>query len=419
MMPVSVQSLRTKITLVVVLSSAVGLGTFTAAVVGKTARDYSGMLDHEILTMADVIGQNSAAALDFNDRRSAYKVLQALRSNPAVLAGCLYDIHGNLFSEFRRGPDSPPCAIREDKKTDGVALSQLYSRPIVRDGEQVGAIGLLANRTDLRNRIRRSFAFAVLLAFLSLGVGSLAGRILQKAVSRPLFDLMSAMQTVTSQGTFEANVAMRGPQEIVQLASSFNAMLAELRRRGDIAKSAETRLQELARTDALTGLPNRRQFSECLRRERIRMDRERTLLGLLYIDLDGFKQVNDSLGHSFGDLLLRAVVERIKIRLRQSDTLARLGGDEFGVILPNLSTERDAGRIAQSLIAALSAPFDLEGNRCGIGASIGVLTHRGNIVSDDKLLSHADAAMYAAKRQGKNRVVTYSEESDAVSHQGR
>jgi diguanylate cyclase (GGDEF)-like protein len=416
-MPFPAPSLRTKIALLVVLTSAISLGIFATPMVSKTGHDYSGMLDHEILTMADVIGQNSAAALDFNDRRSAYSVLQALKSNPAVLTGCLYDMHGELFSEFRRDNASPPCAMREGGKIDGIAPSQVYSRLIVRDREQVGAIALLADRTELRKRIRRSFEFALLLAFLSLGIGTLAGQKLQKIFSQPLRDLVSAMRKVTSQGTFEAGVAVRGQDEIAELATSFNAMLAELRRRGDIAKAAEGRLQELARTDALTGLPNRRQFYDCLRHERTRAAREGTLLGLLYIDLDGFKRVNDSLGHAFGDLLLRAVSERIKVRLRQSDTLARLGGDEFSVILPNLSTEKDACRIAQSLIAALSVPFDLEGSQCGIGASIGVLTHRGSIASEDDLLSHADAAMYAAKRQGKNRAVVYSEEADAVSHQ--
>jgi diguanylate cyclase (GGDEF)-like protein len=410
-------SLHAKTALAVVLSSAIGLGAFTAAVVSKTAYDYSEMLDHEILTMADVIGQNSAAALDFNDRHSAYSVLQALKNNPAILTGCLYDIHGKLFSEFRRDNASPACTVRGEEKIGGFATSQMYSRPIVRDREQVGTIALLADRTELRQRIHRDFAFALLIAFLSLGVGSLAGQKLQKVVAKPFQDLVSAMRKVTSQGTFEAGVEVRGQDEIAQLATSFNAMLAELRRRGDIAIAAEARLQELARTDALTGLPNRRQFYECLQNERVRAAREGTLLGLLYIDLDGFKRVNDSLGHAYGDLLLRAVAERIKVRLRQSDTLARLGGDEFSVILPNLSMEEDACRISHSLIATLSIPFDLEGHLCNIGASIGVLAHRGSIASEDELLSHADAAMYAAKRQGKNRAVVYSEEADAVSHQ--
>jgi len=416
-MPFLARSLRTKIALLVVLPSALGLVIFTTAEVSISAYDYSGILDHEILTMADAIGQNSTAALDFNDRRSAHSMLQALKSDPAVLTGCLYDMRGELFSEFRRDNAGPSCAMRERGKIDGIDPSQVYTHLIVRDREQIGAIVLLADRTELRKRIRRSLEFALLLAFLSFGAGSLAGQKLQKAVSRPFLDLVSAMRKVTSQGTFEASVAVRGQDEIAQLAISFNTMLTELRRRGDIAIAAEAQLQELARTDALTGLPNRRQFYDCLRQERARAAREGTLLGLLYIDLDGFKRVNDSLGHALGDSLLRAAVERIKVQLRETDTLARLGGDEFTVILPNLSTEKDACRIAQSLIATLSDPFNLEGIQCSIGASIGVLTYRGSIASEDELLSHADEAMYAAKRQGKNRAVIYSEEADAVSHQ--
>src|SRR5580693_8845160 len=110
-------------------------------------------------------------------------------------------------------------------------------------------------------------------------------------------------------------------------------MIAELEQRNQIARNAETQLVEQARTDSLTGLPNRRHLVEQLEFELKRTQREKWAIGLLYIDLDGFKLVNDSLGHGIGDLLLCEVAKRLKARVRATDTLARVGGDEFTVIL--------------------------------------------------------------------------------------
>lgn len=417
MTPFAAWSLKVKIILLVVVPSTIALTVFAFAMSFISAHDDSTRLESQMLTFADMIGQNSTASLDFDDRQSAASVLRALKSDLSILTGCLYDKRGSLFAEFRRDKNSPPCAALQNGKVQRAAFSSLYSRPIVRDGESIGVIALLADRTPLRRRMLHNLYLVLLTALLSLAIGTLASMRMRQAISHPFYELVRAMDTVTTQGTFEADVEVRSQDEVSRLAVSFNAMLAELRHRGDLANAAEARLREQARTDALTGLPNRRQFYRCLHREQARMAREATLLGLLFIDLDGFKHVNDTFGHALGDVLLCAVAKRIQARLRQTDTLARLGGDEFTVILPNISAEKDASRIASSLIAALSAPFDLNGKPCRVGASIGVLTHRGNIVSEDDLLNMADAAMYAAKHQGKNRAVVYTLQANAPGEQ--
>lgn len=141
-------SLRTKISLLVVLASGMGLTIFAAAALTMVAHDYARILDHELLTMADVIAQNSTAALDFNDRRSANAVLHALQGDPTIIAGCLYDAHGALFSSYRRDPLSPDCAYDARGTIAYPPLSQALSRPILRDHEQIGSILLLADQTE-------------------------------------------------------------------------------------------------------------------------------------------------------------------------------------------------------------------------------------------------------------------------------
>ena len=134
------------------------------------------------------------------------------------------------------------------------------------------------------------------------------------------------------------------------------------------------------------------------------------MLALLYIDLDGFKPVNDSLGHRIGDLLLKQVAERLQTRARGSDTLARIGGDEFTLILSRIHSKADAEKVAASLLEALTSPFQIDGQGIRIGASIGISLFPEHGRDGDELLQQADFAMYAAKRSGKNRIVEFSDD---------
>ncbi|HWV09752.1 diguanylate cyclase domain-containing protein [Pseudomonas sp.] len=162
-------------------------------------------------------------------------------------------------------------------------------------------------------------------------------------------------------------------------------------------------LESLAITDALTGLLNRRGFVRELQAAIARSERAEQLTAVLYLDLDGFKQINDSLGHETGDQLLRWVSDQLRAILRPYDRLARIGGDEFTVILDSLNSPHDAGCVAEKLIEQLSRQYDLEGEVFHLGASIGIacLPQCGGTVED--VLRAADAAMYAAKRSGRRQ----------------
>lgn len=169
-------------------------------------------------------------------------------------------------------------------------------------------------------------------------------------------------------------------------------------------RQADERVQYLAHYDKLTELPNRVLFHDRLGQALNLARRERHELALLYIDLDKFKAVNDSLGHHAGDELLKGVAGRIRRWLRESDTVARIGGDEFAVILPAIATREDVSTVARKLIDALSAPFHLSGqNRetC-IGSSIGIAIFPADAQEMDALVKAADAAMYSAKPQGNS-----------------
>ncbi|MCL1633396.1 diguanylate cyclase [Luteimonas sp. SX5] len=163
-------------------------------------------------------------------------------------------------------------------------------------------------------------------------------------------------------------------------------------------------LEHLVGHDALTGLPNRNRFHERLEQALETANRDSLRLGLLYLDLDGFKRINDRHGHDLGDQLLREAGERIRQCVRQTDMVARLGGDEFVVLLYGIAHPGHATAVAEAIRTALERPFLLEGQAAHISASIGVALHPEDGEEKKPLLRHADNAMYAAKREGGNRL---------------
>ena len=223
-------------------------------------------------------------------------------------------------------------------------------------------------------------------------------------------DLARAMQEVATQRKFTARVSAAGSEQIAQLGIGFNRMLSELEE-GELAKKeVEAKLQQQAVTDELTGLPNRRLFSDRLAQSLATAQREQRVLALLYIDLDGFKLVNDSLGHTMGDLMLVQVAQRLRARTRHADTLARIGGDEFTVVLTTLRNREEAELVAGALLDSLSQPFVIEGHEIVIGASIGISVFPLDASDPVSLLQQADSAMYAAKHHGKNQVKCFTPE---------
>lgn len=174
-------------------------------------------------------------------------------------------------------------------------------------------------------------------------------------------------------------------------------------------KRLEAKLNRMAHYDELTGLPNRSLLFDRLQQAVARAQRNDEIIALLFIDLDGFKQVNDSCGHETGDGLLAEVASRITFCIRSTDTAARIGGDEFVVILSDIHHSNDAERIAGKLTEVLAQAFDIGDHCCHITASIGVslFPEHGNDV--EALLNRADKAMYSAKKAGKNAWQTYRE----------
>ena len=175
-------------------------------------------------------------------------------------------------------------------------------------------------------------------------------------------------------------------------------------------KYAQARLDYQAHHDPLTGLPNRLLFESRLNHALDEAREESRLGAVLFIDLDRFKHINDSLGHPIGDLLLKAIAERLRDQLRDVDTVARLGGDEFIILLPGLHQESDAEHVARKLLNAFTAPFQADGHEFCVSASVGIALFPKDGDDAPTLVKNADAAMYRAKSRGRSRIEYYTRE---------
>ncbi len=173
-------------------------------------------------------------------------------------------------------------------------------------------------------------------------------------------------------------------------------------------KRMEETIQYQAYHDFLTGLPNRALFMDRLARALTHARRNKKMLAVMFLDLDRFKNINDSLGHGAGDQLLKEVGARMKACLREEDTVARLGGDEFSILMPEISQAEDPAKIAKKILTTLQMPFTIKDQEVSISGSIGITTYPGDSENADVLLKNADIALYSAKEKGRNNYQFYN-----------
>lgn len=226
-------------------------------------------------------------------------------------------------------------------------------------------------------------------------------------------DLVCVVMTAYRDAEYAADAVRRGaddylfkpldPEQLLELLPKHLERQQAVREKAE----ADRELHRLAFHDPLTGLANRTRFNEAIRRMMSQSRRHQRQLALMFLDLDGFKAVNDSMGHEAGDRLLELVADRLRDTIRLEDALFRFGGDEFTILLADVRDRDTALAAAQRTLDALAHPYALKGREVNISASIGVVFYPYNGDDAETLLQRADQAMYRAKEQGKNRYVAW------------
>jgi diguanylate cyclase (GGDEF)-like protein len=213
---------------------------------------------------------------------------------------------------------------------------------------------------------------------------------------------------VTAQPAHKLRALQGGAKDFITKPFDLNEVLMrvhnmlEVRLLHEAARSHGKMLESLAWNDPLTGLANRRLLADRLSMAIAHARRNQNTMAVVYLDLDGFKQINDMLGHGVGDVLLKMIAGRLMATVREEDTVARVGGDEFIIALSNISCTDNAATVVSKVIETVSQPYSIEGNTVRITTSAGVAIYPAHGEDADTLMTNADLALYEAKRAGKN-----------------
>ncbi len=271
-------------------------------------------------------------------------------------------------------------------------------------------VGLM---TPLEKVLQDSRTLGLNILRIALALGFLAlvmSFVLSRVLTHPL-DAMARAVECFEAGRPITGLPVERNDEIGYLAKSFLSMTSKLNLQVGDLQTRQLRLDYLAHHDALTGLPNRILFLDRLIQAIHKAHRGRKQFAVMFIDLDKFKDVNDSLGHHVGDEVLKLAAGRMQSIIRQEDTLSRLGGDEFTIIVEDLQQADQCSVIAEKLVALFELPFTVGGDTIDLTCSIGVSIYPCHGLQAEQLLHHADAAMYQAKKMGRNNYQVYDDEA--------
>jgi diguanylate cyclase (GGDEF)-like protein len=343
---------------------------------------------HDINLAARAMRYTTEAAVVFRDRDAARDALMSIASAGDVAEASVYDRDGKLLASWHSRSDTLFAQLSE--AAAALLRERAATVPVVHDGEIVGEVHARGSgRTLLGFLLAGAAGIAACQALLVLGALYLSRRILAR-IAKPLETLTQIADTVRIQRSSGDRVPAAGIAELHDLGETFNALFDELDSWQASAQSENARLAHRANHDSLTGLPNRAFFEDRLDRALRDADASGNSVAVLFMDSDGFKQINDRLGHAAGDAVLVSIAARVREQLR---------GDEFAVLLPSIHDSANAQQIAEGIAENVRRPMTLPGGEpITTSLSIGIAIYPEEAQSAASLLHMADAAMYRAKR---------------------
>ena len=424
------------LTIVIILVTSAGISFFLIRNV--ISYRYQSLISHGLI-IAGMASQTSEYCIYTGDKESMMQIIESLEVDEDVAYVCLLNkekkqlmcksfkyglkippapvislIDSNspgkiLYEEFLNKEDgnryidilSPVVIFADKKPTDVLVNNKKNANP-----EIAGYVQLGLSLENLHKRINQFQISASVFTSLFIFAGVILTLFLTKRIISPIKKLSLSAKKI-SEGILEQRVDVHTNDEISDLAGIFNHMIDRLRIYRD-------QLQHDAFHDPLTKLPNRNLLTERLERLIGHAKRDKNcLFSVLFLDLDRFKVINDSLGHLVGDKLLILLSQKLKECLRESDTVARFGGDEFAILLDNVDDDFNAKYVAERILETLKEPFFLDGHRIVVSASIGIVLKGEFYNRPEDILRDADITMYRAKKLGKARYAIFSTEMHA------
>jgi len=414
------------------------IGACAIAIVALTMTEHARLVKLNSTADLTALSQNTAEdllqylALESPDELAITSAILKFERYSHIKSTQVYDHEFNLVAQFINpqaftGLVKLPKTRTKAELNPGIVQHDNETTTITLIGDDKFELGYLVVVLDFSEQLSASeqqfYNQLIPLVIIVLVLTFILVHWLQSDLIRPLLSLSQIVDRVRNTSDYSLRFGHRGSDEIAQLGANFNEMLSTIDQQNKLTvahnlalEKQQKSLEYLANYDQLTKLPNRKLFQELLKQELSRLRRDKTELAVMFIDLDDFKMVNDTLGHQVGDLLLHAVAIRLQEQLRDCDILARLGGDEFVIVTTGLVNEIQAITVAERILKEFKAAFSIEKWQVGSGLSIGIAFSDGDKIDLTSLISNADLAMYRAKNSGRGCYAIYEDEMQSNQH---
>ncbi|MEA3371108.1 MAG: EAL domain-containing protein [Campylobacterota bacterium] len=368
----------------------------------------------ESTVFANILAENVAPSIISKDILGISNILASVEYNKKIHQTFALDESWNMLGAFHKGDNFVRQRkiipiIKENKNlwNDGYFYAVV---PIVNDNIEIGNLVIVASLDDFYFRMLQ-YTFVIVIIFLiAIYITAIFRKSLQNSILEPIAKLDNITTQIIKTKNLEHEIPSFNSDEIGDLAKNFQYMISELSSYHTELNKQKSALTYQASYDSLTKLPNRVLFQDRLKQSIRKSSRNSEKFALFFIDLDKFKEVNDTLGHEYGDKLLVKVAQRLSSIIREDDTLARLGGDEFIVIMNNIKEFHTASVLAQKILDILEVPLEVENEDIFISCSIGISLYPQDSRNEQELLKYADIAMYRSKHEGRANYHFYVEE---------
>ena len=362
-------------------------------------------------TLTKILAKNIAPALLFDDSKNIKESLLSLSYEKRVKQAFAMDDKWKLLGAYSRD-NSPTNTILSSLNSetpqfwDGWDLYTISSINI--DNKDIGSLVVITSMNEFVMHIAREAFFISLFIIFGVVLAYKYHTILSKEILTPISKLNESTNIIIETKALTARVGVYNNDEIGELAKNFNVMLDKLYQSHDELNKQKDLMAYKAHHDELTGLPNRALFNDRLEFALIKASRKESVVAVFFLDLDRFKEINDTYGHDAGDEVLKVFAQRLKESIRAEDTLARMGGDEFMIIIEDHINPDTSAVVAQKIVDAMKEPIELEADTIKLSTSIGIALYSKDAEEAQELIKNADLAMYDAKQSGRDNFKFYS-----------